>query len=303
VAGIPWTPAEEALCKYLVESGKDSAQIASEFQKQNITRTQKAIQRIIARKGWRAKIAPSPVQPIDPALEATGNIIILPDPHAPFHDAAWMERCIDLALKWGIKQVGIAGDLIDWTAFSFYGRQAGIEAETEICAAKQLTETLAGVFDKVYYCQGNHEVRLARMVGYALSLERIAEWWVTRENVCVTKRRYFWLTSADRRYMVIHPKNYSRIPGLNSTRLCAKYHVNIIGTHSHHWGMAIDVSGRYVGIDAGMCASSRLIDYVQEEVVTNPMMVQGACIVKDGVEYLLCPSNIGGYERMSFSKN
>ena len=293
-----WTPAEDALCQHLTEEGRNSAEIAAVFAERGIARTQKAIQRRRERQGWHAKVAASPVRPLAGPLVAEGDMLILPDPHCPFHDAAWVNRCIDLALSWGVELAGIPGDLIDWTAFSHYGRHAGVEAEDEIRAAEQFMRTLALSFERVYCAPGNHELRLARMVGYALSLERLAEWWVTRPNILTTRRQWFWLDSGGQRYRVVHPRNYSRNPPSNSVRLCAKYRTHIIAGHSHHWGMAYDVSGQSIAIDAGMCAAERLLDYVQEETANNPRMVQGAVIVRDGIPYLLSPDNIGGYESL-----
>ena len=295
----PWSPAEEALCQLLTEQGRDSAEIAATFTERGIARTQKAISRLKARKHWHGKVAPSPFAPLAAPLEAHGDMVIYPDPHCPFHDADWVNRVTDLALKWGVRQAGIPGDLIDWTAFSVYGRRAGVEAEDEIRAAEQFLRSLAVTFDRVYYAPGNHEQRLARTVGYALGLDRLSEWWVTRPNVLTTLRKSFWLTSDDRRYFVVHPRNYSRNPPSNSVRLCAKFHANIISTHSHHVGMAQDVSGDYVGLDIGMCAAQWLLEYIQVEVSNNPAMVTAACIVKSGVAVLLTPGNIALYERLS----
>ena len=105
----PWSPAEEALCQLLTEQGRDSAEIAATFTERGIPRTQKAISRLKARKHWHGKVQPSPVAPLADPLEAKGDMLILPDPHCPFHDAAWINRCVDLALKWGIRLAGILG--------------------------------------------------------------------------------------------------------------------------------------------------------------------------------------------------
>jgi hypothetical protein len=293
-----WTPGEDAFVRHLVQEGKDSAEIAALCREAGIARTQKSIQRRRERQGWHAKVAESPVAPMAGPLTAKGDMVILADPHAPFHDSGWMNRVIDLALSWGIRLAGVPGDLIDWTAFCAYGRNAGVEAETEIAAAEQITRTLARNFQHVYYAPGNHEQRLGRVTGYALSLERLSEWWVRQPNVHTTARKWFLLESGGRTYRIVHPRNYSRNPPGNSVRLCAKYRQDVIAGHSHHWGMAMDVSGENVAIDCGMCAAPRLLEYVEVEASNNPAMCQGACIVQGGVPVLLSPQNIPFYERI-----
>ena len=296
---IPWTPAERALVAELFAQGKTSAEIAETLREKGIKRTQKAILHQRNAHGWHAQVAPSPVLRQEGPLTATGDMLVLADPHCPFHDATWVNRCISLAVKWGITLAGIAGDLIDWSAFSVYGRVAEVEAEDEIRAAEQFTRTLATAFESVYYAPGNHEVRLARITGYALSLERLADWWITRDNVHTTDRHWFWLESGGQRYRITHPHNYSRIPANNSAKLCAKYGAHVIAGHSHHWGMAQDVTGRRLGVDTGMCADLQRLDYVQTRDTNNPTMAQGACVVKAGVCYLLSPLNIAGYESLT----
>lgn len=293
-----WTPAEDAYCRTLVEEGKSSAEIAALFATQGITRSQKAIMRRKERMGWHARIAHSPIMPMAGPMVAQGDMLILADPHCPLHDSDWTNRCIDLALKWRIPQAGLAGDLIDWSAFSHYGRRVGIEAEDEIRAAEQFTRTLARNFRDVYYCPGNHEQRLARTVGFAVDLDRLSQWWVTQPNIHTTVRKWFILESGGRKYRVIHPKRFGVTAPIPAARMASKYLMNIIAGHSHLWGIAHDVSGKFVGIDIGMCASRKLADYVEIETTPTPEMVLGACIVKDGVEYLLSPQNIAGYEAL-----
>jgi hypothetical protein len=293
-----WTNAEKALVGELFRQGRTSAEIADLLRDQGITRSQKAILHQRNLNGWHAEVARSPVLRQAGPLTATGDMLVLSDPHCPYHDSDWVNRCISLAVKWGVRLAGIAGDLIDWSAFSVYGRVAEVEAEDEIRSAEQFTRTLATVFEGVYYAPGNHEVRLARMTGYALSLDRLSDWWLTRPNVYTTRRHWFWLESGGEKYRITHPGNYSRIPANNSAKLCAKYGAHVIAGHSHHWGMAQDVTGRRLAVDTGMCADVQRLDYVQDVDTNNPAMAQGAVIVKAGACYLLSPLNIAGYETL-----
>jgi hypothetical protein len=43
------------------------------------------------------------------------------DLHMDFHDEAFISRCIELALDWGVRHVAIGGDILDVEAFSKFG--------------------------------------------------------------------------------------------------------------------------------------------------------------------------------------
>jgi hypothetical protein len=60
----------------------------------------------------------SPYPRYDSPLEDTGNALILPDPEIPFHNADFVNRCIDVAVKWDVTQLIVPGDLVHLAAFS-----------------------------------------------------------------------------------------------------------------------------------------------------------------------------------------
>ena len=303
-----WTTAETALLRQYVEKGLDAEEISQQFTSDGILRTHQSVRRRLQRLRkaepgkWCAKVARSPVLMPEAPLQAEGDMLGLGDPHCPFHDNDWANRVVALALSYRIKQVAMIGDLIDWTAFSRYGRRAGVEAEDEIRAAEQFIRTLAANFERVYYLPGNHEDRLARQVGYALSLERLDDWWITRPNVFTTRKKWMLLRSGGQTFRLTHPKNYSRVPGANSSRLCSKYLCHVIGAHDHLVAVTKDISGTFWGVDTGTCAHRRLLDYIENESSNNPQMVQGACLVMDGVPIAVTPDSIALYESMTRAK-
>ena len=300
-----WSTAETALLRQYVEQGLNAEEISQRFAGDGIQRTHQAVRRRLQRlrhddpAKWSAKIQRSPVAVPDAPLTAEGDSLVIADPHCPFHDAEWVNRVGALAQAYRVKQVAVIGDLIDWTAFSHYGRHAGVEAEDEIRAAEQFVRALAANFERVYYLPGNHEERLARQVGYALSLERISEWWVTRPNVVTTRKKWMLLESGGETFRLTHPKNYSRMPGANSRALCSKYLTHVVGAHDHLCAVTKDVSGRFWAVDTGMCAAPRLLDYIEDESSNNPQMVRGACLVMDGVPVSVTPDSIALYERLT----
>ena len=294
VKKVYWTPAEDALLRSLCALGLEAPALVNALAERGVVRSQGSIEH----RRKRIKLFPQ-VQPsvfVAPApLQMTGDALLLFDVHAPYHDATWINRCIELALRWKISQVGIGGDLIDLSAFSPYGRDAEVEAEDEIRATEQILSALAASFPTIYYVGGNHEERLSRQLGSALSLERVMSLWVHSERVTVSDYHWFRLVSGDETYSVEHPRNASIHATLVPKALCAKLGTHVIAGHGHQWGIARDVSGRYWAIDAGICADPRRLRYAEMEHSTRPMMLQGAVIVREGLPILLCPENVGFY--------
>ena len=65
-----------------------------------------------------SQIAISPYPKYDAPLVMEGDCLVLPDPEFPFHHAEFLNRCLDLADKWGIKQCNIAGDTVHFDSLS-----------------------------------------------------------------------------------------------------------------------------------------------------------------------------------------
>lgn len=292
-----WTPAEDALAQLLTEQGRDSAQIAEVFVQRGICRTQKSIQRRRERQGWRARVAPSPVRLDEPPV-LKGDALLLFDLHSPCHDADWINRCVDLALRWGVTGLGIGGDLVDWTAFSVFAKSDAYDIDTEIRATEQILHTLERNFSEIIYSAGNHEVRLSRRTDWLLPVDTAVRLFLRDGKTTFTRAFWFTLLSAGERFMISHPKNASVLQTSVPARLAAKYHCHQVSGHGHLWGQGRDASGRYWTIDAGMCADPERLEYYVMQPNTRPAMCQGAVIVRDGVPYLLSPDNIAGYERL-----
>jgi len=64
------------------------------------------------------KIPESPYPRYDEPPEVEGDALILPDCEIPFHHAEFINRCLDLADAWGIRQMIAAGDLLHFDSLS-----------------------------------------------------------------------------------------------------------------------------------------------------------------------------------------
>jgi len=252
--------------------------------------------RMQARKGWHAQIPTASTPRFDTPLAIEGDALIWADVHGPFHDAEWMNRTADLALRWGITNLVIAGDLADFNAFSVYGRQVGIDAETELETLAEIVDAACGSFT-VWYVAGNHDVRPLRTLAHAgLSVTSIMRMFTGDKGCHLSDYHWCDLASGGRRFRIEHPQNASVLPTRVAQALATKYRCSVIAGHGHLWGMTHDASGQDWAIDSGICADPLRIGYAQQTHNTRPAMCQGAVIVRDGVPVLLGPENIGFYE-------
>lgn len=305
--GQTWTPAEEALLQTLVQQGKQPFEIYTLFREKGIRRTQKAVVRKIAESRardpqlWRPPIPRSEMPRFNEPMVVTGNALIWADVHAPCHDAGWMDRTANLAIKWGVDNLIIAGDFADFNSFSVFGREAGIDANQELKTLSSLMDALSKTFC-VWYFAGNHDVRPIKALknnDAGLDLSWIIRMFTPKDGELHVSN-YFWceLVSADEEYQLDHPKNTSIHATIVPKKLAEKYGKHIVGAHGHTWGMTRDVSGRYWAIDSGVCADPLRMGYIQQRHSTRPEVQQGAVVVMDGIPILLGKDNISFYESL-----
>jgi len=277
----------------LTQQGKNDAEIATEFQQAGIRRTYKSIQRKRQREGWHAMVAANPESAHkwnEPAVVRAERALVLFDIHAPFHDADWINWCVSTALRFGCEACVIGGDLVDFAAFSKWGRQERIEAEDEIRTARQIIHALARSFNHIVYGSGNHEMRLPRITGNLLELRDAMDMFVCEKNVTVSDYHWTLLISGEQEFQIEHPKNISAIHGRVPAKLAEKYHRHILAGHGHLWGEVKDVSGQYWALDVGISCDPERLAYNTKVHNTRPAMNQGAVMVLHGIPWLLDPA-------------
>jgi len=302
---IDWSPSESLLLRTLTQQGKNDAEIATEFRQAGIGRTYKSIQRKRQREGWHAMVAPAPAccRRFTDTLVVEGDHLLLYDPHWPFVDADFINRLVDLALRIGIRSVGIGGDLADQSTFSHFGRQIGVEWKDEKAAIKQGVKALRMAFDELTICPGNHDRRMLRALNNAIDefdwVDTLHDWFppIEGKRLNITPYYFYHVLSGGERFRVTHPKNSSVKPTTVPLMLCHKHHEHIISGHNHLNGKRRDEGDRFWVMESGMCADRELIQYLMIEDNTRPMAQQGAVIVRDGVPILLWPQDIRFYDR------
>lgn len=297
--GVEWSPAEAALLKRHVEDGLNDAEITDRFAKDGIVRTYKAIQRKRQEEGWKARIPTSQFKLDTPVTLDSDGALLLFDVHAPLQHARWINRVMDLADKWGVHDLGIGGDLVDFSSICYWGRSVGIEWRDEIDAGEAMLRTFRRRFKRVVYAGGNHEWRMVRKLDNSARMVDVLRMFTDSFGVTTTNRQWFTLRSGGQSYIVAHPGNYSRIPGSVAAKLAGKYRSNVIAGHTHLWAQTRDPSNGWWVIDGGCCLDSARVGYLSDRLTTNPHSVLGAVIVRQGVPVLLGEHNIALYEALT----
>lgn len=294
-----WTPAEVHILTLHVERGDNAEQTSQALREAGFDRSHQAVRRYLQRHPEiHARVAPSPVRCIDRPPVLKGDALVIADVHAPLHDSTWINRCVDMALSWGVRKLAIGGDLVDFGAFSIFEKSGEYGIGEEIRATEQIIKTFEGCFDEIVYGNGNHEQRLSRRTEWLLPVEHAVRLFMRDGKVTFTRSHWFTVESGGETFMVTHPKNTSVNQTVVPAKLAAKYHMHAIAGHGHLWGQGRDVSGLYWAIDLGICADVRRLEYYVEQPTIRPVMQQGACIIKGGVPYLLSPHNIAGFESL-----
>jgi hypothetical protein len=301
LAGKSWGDDEAAICRMLTEQGASSREVSRELRERGFHRIPSAVRNKNYEEGWHPSIPDSPVPLGQPPPRIEGNALLLFDIHSPCHDKDWLDRVISLAMKWGITNVGIGGDLVDFDAFSTFQRSGDFDADTEIVVTEKILQTLEGCFDEVLYSNGNHEMRLPRQTGWMLPVESAVKMFLHSGKTTFSSAFWFEVESGGQKFLAEHPKNASQIPVTVARDMCSVYLRNIIAGHGHDWGMVLDRSGTFWGIASGIGGSPLRMAYITRRHGRRPLPQQGAVIIRDGCTYLLGSLNIAGYERMRFA--
>lgn len=299
-----WSPVEVALLQRLVRDGLNSQQIFDALNEAGVPRSQRAIIRKIQEErkkhpaDWLPPVPRSQARRFSQPIRIEADRIALVfDLHVPFHDAVWLEQVVEVAVRRGHRTISIGGDLVDFSAFSFYGRQTNVEAGDEIRLTRRVLEVLTTAFERVFYIGGNHEFRLARLTGGAIDLMGTLEMFCSMPGVTVSDYCWLEVISGGERFYIEHPQNVSMHATVVAKALCSKYLTHVIAGHGHLWGMTRDASGRFWAIDAGMCADAKRLAYAAQRHSKRPEMLTGAVLIEDGIPILLCPDNISLYNR------
>jgi hypothetical protein len=230
-------------------------------------------------------------------LEGEDGFIIAGDAHAPFYSAKWCNRGINVARKFGIKKLLIAGDGLDMHSFSGWGADPKLNWEDESKAAAAWLWVLYHSFEKIYWLRGNHEDRISRKTDWQVSaIDPIRSLLLKHADEIGEPFLYdpgkikvsgYPKCIVDNEWEVVHPKAYSKLPLRVANSIALKRNMNVIVAHSHHAAQGFSDDGRHVIIDSGGWFDEDLIEYVSKSETTHPNWQPGFVVYKNGCAQLM----------------
>jgi hypothetical protein len=209
------------------------------------------------------------------------SCIVASDWHIPFHHTGYFNWVLDVQAEYGIKDVAIAGDLMDADSYSLWpkdGLRACFEKELELTG--MVLSILGDAFENVYICRGNHENRFIKQNNDNLRMEGLMKLANAPENVQVTNDTCMTATIGDDEWMFAHPKQFRQTPLSVARDLAAKYHKNIVSAHGHFFGQGYDRSGRFYCLDGGGIFDPACLVYLRS-VNTTPWVSQGFYLIDE----------------------
>lgn len=254
-----------------------------------------------------------------------GDALILCDLHMPLQNSAFINRCVAKALSLGVKRLVLGGDWLDLTSLSSWPEDFEKGAKQTISDAKyeelrvfadtlpqeqrsKLYETLADSvaeksfseevisvrcdlkvllsnFDEIIAMMGNHEKWAVKRLEKGINADDMQKLFLG-DDAKIKVTNFYWLkfTSGGKEWMVEHPKNIAKG---SSKRMAGKYTCNIVMAHNHQFSVQTDPSGRFVGIEPGMCADENRMGYASLIHGIADQHVTGAVIIKDGRAILI----------------
>jgi len=260
-------------------------------------------------------VSVSPARVFDDQITAEGDMLILPDVEAPYHNADWINRCIDLAMSLNVSQLCVAGDFVHFANFSQWAGNFIPEAKSlsgdpeavallatmtdeqkaaflafeekrrpadpgdgiseEMKGVRRLVSEIGGAFTTIYYIMGNHEQRKLRLQGFAETSGELKKYLELGDNWKVSP--YY--------YMFIAGKTVSRIEhpngagGRYAIDLAIQSHQHVFMGHSHRLARQKDPSGDYWAIQMGHCVDETRLQYVMQRSPKRDPHARGAVLV------------------------
>lgn len=105
------------------------------------------------------------------------NVVALGDLHIPYQDQAALSAALEFVRKNNPKNIVLLGDMLDLPQASRHGgNETKTTVEQDLGALRGLVYRLRAstTGTRIYYCLGNHEVRLAKLNGLSASHRAVA---------------------------------------------------------------------------------------------------------------------------------
>lgn len=217
-----------------------------------------------------------------------GDTMIVSDLEIPHHDAELLGYLVSVAMKFGIKQLVIAGDFLALDSESPFAAEEGIEEWTladETWAGKDVLEGLFQWFERIVLVKGNHEQRGTRKreLGF---IHGLRNQWGDLGDLEVSLYKWCAVQSGGEAWRIEHFGNYAKVPGSVARERALIEDSHVAGGHTHHMSWSVALNGKHQAVDLGHCTRERTRYYKTVNGTTrHPKWVAGFWMIREGYAY------------------
>lgn len=253
-----------------------------------------------------------------PTME--GDAFILLDAQIPFHHAEFINKCLAVCERWGIRQMILGGDALDIntlnsfapnfenndkrvidtkTATALLAIADGLPSDKreeihailadaeneggisgEIKESRTVLKSFETSFDKILWIMGNHEQRVLKTLQKVLPVDSLAAVFGADNQKWDVSPYYHCKLISNGEEWQIEHPVNSGKG--SSKKLASKFTCNIVMGHNHHFNITTDPSGKYYAIEPGMGMDEERMAYASQRHNAADTHVTGALIIKNG---------------------
>lgn len=214
---------------------------------------------------------------IEKPMELDGDWMIIGDVHAPTTDYDFAQLVSVIAERDGIKQLLIAGDILNNDIFSTHPTEdVKVPWKREKAAARALLLEWIDQFDTIVLTAGNHERRLSKATWGEYSMEDLRDLLIGyNSKVKVSRYGYCVINTPTGPWRITHPKKYATIPLKTASAIAGRFRMHAWLFHEHYLGISWASHGPHIIVNGGGLHESKFMDYVILDDNTMPEMRKG----------------------------
>lgn len=249
-----------------------------------------------------------------------GDAFVLMDAQIPFHHAEFINKCLSVCERWGIKQMILGGDAIDLNSLAQFtpdfenDKRRIVDSKTatdlvkfadslpgelrnklldmlsdaerengiagEIKESRAILKQLENNFDTITWIMGNHEKRVLSTLQKILPVDTLANVFGADNSKWVVSPYYWCILKSGGEEWQI--EHPINTGKGSSKKLAPKFGRHIIMGHNHHFSITTDPSGKYYAIEPGMGMDEERMAYAVQRHNAADTHVLGAIIIRDG---------------------
>lgn len=216
--------------------------------------------------------------------------MIISDIEIPDHDPTVLMLTILTAMRFGIKKLIIAGDLLatDQATLNHWVNTIveGDDAPYAHCIklVKMILKAMLAWFDTIILITGNHDDRVAKATQGEVHLGMFLDEFIDSGKLMYSRYPYLWLETSRGPIKVIHPQNFSSDPIVLGQQLYdvepKKCHIILGHCHRHQTGFSKD--GAYEIYGLGLVRDPKRTKYKQFSANKHRQWDQGILMIRNG---------------------